>query len=76
MNKYEGLTHIVQVYCGHWWRNIAAFDNKTIADRYAEDCIRNGLPVGYRVIEVVEAKEQKPITATEIAMLYQQDQIK
>lgn len=58
MNKFEGLTYIVQVSeRGIWWRNIAAFDNKVVAELYANDCKGNGLPVDYRVIAVADLKD-------------------
>lgn len=55
MNQFEGLTAIVRYRRkedGVKWHNMAAFDVRSIADKYAADCSKADSPWEYEVVDV------------------------
>jgi len=55
-NAFEELVALVQYTRENGsmggWRNMAAFDSRSVAERYAENCSAGGSPWIYRVVDV------------------------
>ena len=55
-HKFDGLTALVQYTREDGsqsnWTNMAAFDFKTVAERYAKKCSEGDTPWLYRVVDV------------------------
>ena len=61
---FSGLTAIVQYRrkfvpglcdAGIAWHAMAAFDQRSVAERYADDCSKGDRPWEYRIVDVPEA---------------------
>ena len=57
-SQFDGLTAIVQYRRkpeegSDDWHNMAAFDSRDVADRYAEDCAKNSSVWDYQVIDAI-----------------------
>ncbi len=57
-NLFDGIRAVVQYRRksdGVSWNTMAAFDLRSVADHYAEDCSKGDRPWEYRVVDVPEA---------------------
>jgi len=56
---FSGLVAVVQYRRkddGIAWHTIAAFDQRGVAERYADNCGKGDMPWEYRVVDVPEAQ--------------------